>query len=156
MKVKLNINSREYQVEILPGEFLLETLRRLGLKGAKKGCDSGYCGACTVLLNGKPVNSCMLFTAQAEGNDIQTIEGVGTQDSPHPLQKNFVELGAVQCGYCTPGIILSAKALLERNPSPTEDDVKEAIGGNLCRCTGYVKPIEAILKTADDLKEKGE
>lgn len=156
MKVKLNINEKIHEVEIDPGEFLLDTLRRLGYKGAKRGCDSGYCGACTVLLSGNPVNSCMVFTAQADGEKIITIEGIGTQDNPHPLQKNFVESGAVQCGYCTPGLILSAKSLLDRNPEPTEVDVKEAIAGNLCRCTGYVKPIEAILKTAKDLKSMGE
>lgn len=156
MKVKLNINKKEHELEIEPGEFLLDTLRRLGYKGAKRGCDTGYCGACTILLARKPVNSCMVFTAQAEGQAIETIEGIGTQDNPHPLQKNFVESGAVQCGYCTPGLILSAKALLSRNPEPTEEEVKEAIAGNLCRCTGYVKPIEAILKTAKELKSAGE
>ncbi|HDS08744.1 MAG TPA: (2Fe-2S)-binding protein, partial [Firmicutes bacterium] len=155
MNIKLKINNKYYSIEISPGEFLLETLRRLGFKGSKKGCESGYCGACTILLNGKPVNSCMVFTAQAEEVPILTIEGLGTQDLPDPLQKNFVELGAVQCGYCTPGLLLSAKSLLNRNPSPTEEEVKEALGGNLCRCTGYIKPLEAVLKTADELKGKG-
>ncbi len=156
MEIKLIINDKEISVTIDPGEFLLDTLRRLGFKGAKRGCDTGYCGACTVLLDGKPVNSCMIFTAQAAGIPISTIEGMGTQAKPTPLQKNFVELGAVQCGYCTPGMLLAAKALLERNSDPSDDEIKEAIGGNLCRCTGYVKPLEAIRKTADDLKGKGE
>ena len=144
MEIKLIINDKEISVTINPGEFLLDTLRRLGFKGAKRGCDTGYCGACTVLLDGKPVNSCMIFTAQVPGIPISTIEGMGTQSEPTPLQKNFVELGAVQCGYCTPGMLLSAKALLERNSDPSDDEIKEAIGGNLCRCTGYVKIIEAV------------
>lgn len=153
MNIYLTINGEQVSTEIQPGDILLDTLRSLGYKGAKRGCDTGYCGACTVLLDGIPVNSCMVFTIKAEGKEITTVEGLGTQQKPHILQANILEAGGVQCGYCTPGLLLSAKALLDRNPDPNEDEIKEAIGGNLCRCTGYIKPIEAIKKTAQDIKK---
>lgn len=144
MEIKLKINHEEKRIRIRPGENLLEVLRREGYKGVKKGCGRGECGACTVLLDGKPVNSCLVLAADAEGREILTIEGLGTPADPHPLQKAFVKAGAVQCGYCTPGMILSAKALLDENPAPSDEEIKKALDGNYCRCTGYVKIIDAV------------
>jgi len=133
---------------------LLDVLRdNLGLTGAKKGCDLGNCGSCTVLVDGKPVLSCLLLAIEAQGKDIVTIEGLAKNGQLHPLQQAFIDYSALQCGFCTPGMILSAKALLDNNPQPTEEEVKEAISGNLCRCTGYINIIEAILKVARS--EKG-
>ena len=124
---------------------LLETLReRLGLTGTKQGCDMGQCGACTVLLDGQPVRSCLTLAMDAQGQEITTIEGLARNGELHPLQRAFHEHGAIQCGFCTPGMILTAKTLLDENPTPTVREVKQAISGNLCRCTGYVKIIEAI------------
>lgn len=144
--VKINVNGQVYEVRVESRKSLLDLLRNeLGLTGTKKGCDSGDCGACTVLMNGKPVNSCLVLAVEANEKDILTIEGLTGGSEIHPLQKAFINHGAVQCGYCTPGMILSAKALLDENPNPTEEEVKKAIAGNLCRCTGYKKIIEAIL-----------
>ena len=132
-----------------PRQTLLDTLRYdLGLTGAKEGCGNGNCGSCTVLLDGKAINSCLVFAVEAEGQDITTIEGLYQGGGLHPLQKAFIEEGAVQCGFCTPGVILTAKTLLDSNPHPTEAQVRQAIAGNLCRCTGYDKIVRAILKTA--------
>ncbi|MGO8813356.1 MAG: (2Fe-2S)-binding protein [Terriglobia bacterium] len=131
-----------------PGDLLLDVLRREAYFGVKRGCETGECGACTVLVNGKPINSCLMFAAQAEGCEVLTIEGVAEGDKLDPLQETFLEYGAVQCGYCTPGMILSAKALLAEHPDPTEAQVREALAGNFCRCTGYLKPVEAILAAA--------
>jgi aerobic-type carbon monoxide dehydrogenase small subunit (CoxS/CutS family) len=139
------VNSRQVTVEIEAGELLVDVLRdRLGLTGTKIGCNEGECGACTVLMDGQPVLSCLVPALRAQGRAITTIEGLSDGKTLHPLQQAFVEHGAVQCGYCTPGFILSAKALLDLNSHPTRDEIKEAIAGNLCRCTGYVKIIEAI------------
>lgn len=149
MDIALNINGEERHFSIATGETLLEVLRRLGYLGVKHGCEDGSCGVCTVLLDGKAVHSCIMLAAQADGRRITTIEGVGTRDHLHPLQAAFVELGAVQCGYCTPAMILSAKALLDENPHPTEAEAREALSGVLCRCTGYVKPVEAVLQVAE-------
>jgi carbon-monoxide dehydrogenase small subunit len=149
---KLRINGVTYEVIIEPRRTLLEVLRdNLGLTGAKKACDTGECGACTVLMDGKPVASCLVLAVEAQGKDIVTIEGLAKDGQPHPIQQAFVDHGAIQCGFCTPGMILSAKALLDRNPKPTEDEVKDAIAGNLCRCTGYAKIIEAILAASQIL-----
>ncbi len=123
-------------------------LRREAYFGVKRGCETGECGACTVLLNGKPINSCLMFAAQAEGGEILTIEGVAQRDKLDPIQEAFLEHGAVQCGYCTPGMILSTKALLAEHPDPTEAQVREALAGNFCRCTGYLKPVQAVLAAA--------
>ncbi|MDR3677554.1 MAG: (2Fe-2S)-binding protein [Acidobacteriota bacterium] len=131
-----------------PGDLLLDVLRREGYFGVKRGCETGECGACTVLVNGKPINSCLMFAAQTEGCDVLTIEGVEQHGILDPLQEAFLEHGAVQCGYCTPGMILSAKALLAEYPDPTEAQVREALAGNFCRCTGYLKPVEAVLAAA--------
>ena len=148
--IKLRINEKLYEVEIQPWRTLLEVLRdQLGLFGTKKSCDEGHCGACTVLVDGKAVNSCLVLAVEADGKDILTIEGLAKKGQLHPLQEAFVQYGAIQCGYCTPGMILSAKALLDENPHPTEEEICTAIAGNLCRCTGYSKIIQAIKACAD-------
>jgi carbon-monoxide dehydrogenase small subunit len=150
--IKLRVNGVTYEATIEPRRTLLEVLRdNLGFTGAKKACDTGECGACTVIMDGKPVVSCLVLAVEAQGKDILTIEGLARDGQPHPLQQAFVDHGAIQCGFCTPGMILSAKALLERNPKPTEGEVKEAIVGNLCRCTGYAKIIEAIIAASQTL-----
>ena len=149
-KIELSINGVQYLLKVEPWETLLDLLRGdLGLLGTKKGCNVGDCGACTVLLNGRPVNSCLLLAVDLGKNDrILTIEGVSKGEDLHPLQEAFVEIGATQCGYCTPGMILSAKALLERNPTPTEEEILEGISGNLCRCVSYVRIARAIRNAA--------
>ena len=150
MKVELDVNDRIYEVDVEPRETLLGVLRdKIGLTGTKMGCDVGGCGTCTVLLDGRPVYSCMVFAARAEGKKVTTIEGLAKDGKLHPVQEAFIKHGAIQCGYCTPGMILSAKALLDRNLDSSEEEVKEAIAGNLCRCTGYVKIVKAILAAAE-------
>jgi carbon-monoxide dehydrogenase small subunit len=147
--IELKVNGELHDVVVEPRRTLLEVLReQLGLTGTKEGCDAGDCGACTVLLDGKPVPSCLVLAIDAQGKDILTIEGVANGPELHPIQKAFVDYGAMQCGFCSPGMIITAKALLERNPNPSESEVREAISGNLCRCTGYVKIIEAIMAVA--------
>ncbi len=148
MDISLSINGNEREAAAQIGETLLEVLRRLGYVGVKHGCEDGSCGACTVLLDGQAVHSCILLAMQAKGHQITTIEGVGSYEQPHPLQAAFVQAGAVQCGYCTPAMILAAKGLLDTNPHPTEVEVRDALSGVLCRCTGYLKPVEAILHLA--------
>jgi len=148
MKLQLNVNGRPEQWTISPGDVLLDVLRRQGYFGVKRGCETGECGACTVLLNGKPVNTCLLFAAQAKGCEVLTIEGLAQGEKLDPLQEAFLDHGAVQCGFCTSGMILSAKALLDRQPNPSEAEVREALAGHLCRCTGYRKPVEAVLAAA--------
>jgi carbon-monoxide dehydrogenase small subunit len=147
--LRLRVNGADHEVAAHPAERLLDVLRdRLGLTGAKEGCGTGQCGACTVLLDGRPVNSCLLFAADAVGRDITTIEGLASDGKPHPLQQAFVQHGAVQCGFCSPGMILAAKALLDRTPDPTEDEIRRGLAGNLCRCTGYRKIIQAVQSVA--------
>jgi len=147
--IKLTVNGQIYEAYVESRKTLLDLLRNeLGLVGTKKGCDSGDCGACTVLLGGKPVNSCLVLAVETDGKDVLTIEGLARGSELHPLQRAFIKRGAMQCGYCTSGMILSAKALLDENPKPTEEDVKKAIAGNLCRCTGYKKIIEAVLEAS--------
>jgi carbon-monoxide dehydrogenase small subunit len=142
--ININVNGEEYHLEVKPNRVLLDVLREdLGLTGTKKGCGLGKCGACTVLLDGRPVHSCLLLAAHADQREITTIEGIAAE-KPHPLQVAFVEKGAVQCGFCTPGMINAAKALLDANPDPDEGEIKSAIAGNLCRCTGYNQIIAAI------------
>jgi carbon-monoxide dehydrogenase small subunit len=144
--IRITINSKPFDIEVDANQTLLEVIReKLGLTGTKAGCLVGDCGACTVLVDGKPVNSCLMLSVQAHGKQVTTIEGVETTQGLHPLQKAFVEKGAIQCGYCTPGMILSAKSLLDRNPRAEEAEIRKAISGNLCRCTGYQKIVEAIL-----------
>ncbi len=142
----LTVNGEKHEVLADPCEPLVRVIRfGLGLTGTKEGCGTGDCGACTVLLDGRPVCSCLLLVAQAKGKEITTIEGISNGVKLHPLQQAFIDHGAVQCGFCTPGMLLSAKGLLDENPRPTELEVREAIAGNLCRCTGYVKIVKAIL-----------
>ncbi len=160
MQIKLSVNGTEHEIEAAPGKNLLRALRSLGYFGVKHGCETGECGACTVLLDGKPVNSCVLLVTQAQGHKIQTIESIGQHpeqgwkltEGLHPLQQAFVETGAIQCGYCTPAQILAAKELIDRNPDPTEVEVREALSGVLCRCTGYVKPVQAVLRAAAEMR----
>jgi aerobic-type carbon monoxide dehydrogenase small subunit (CoxS/CutS family) len=147
--IQLRVNHVTYEVEVNPTRTLLQVIREdLGLTGAKSGCERGECGACTVLVDGLAVNSCLLPVMEAEGKQIVTIEGLARDGQLHPLQEKFIEVGAIQCGFCTPGMILTAKALLDRNPHPTEDEVRREIAGNFCRCTGYDKIVEAILAAA--------
>jgi len=155
MPLRLKVNGEPKQWTIAPGDLLLDVLRREAYFGVKRGCETGECGACTVLVNGKPINSCLMFAAQAEGCEVLTIEGIAQGDKLDPLQEAFLEYGAVQCGYCTPGMILSAKALLAERPDPTEAEVREALAGNFCRCTGYLKPVEAVLAAARVYRQKG-
>jgi aerobic-type carbon monoxide dehydrogenase small subunit (CoxS/CutS family) len=149
----LNINGEHYEVLTEPHRTLLEVLRRdLGLPGTKENCLEAECGVCTVLLDGLAVNACILLAAQCQGRRIVTIEGLAGPNGLHPLQRAFIEHGAVQCGYCIPGMILAAKAYLDQNPEPTEAEVREALAGNLCRCTGYQKIVDAVLAAADELR----
>lgn len=144
-QLQVKLNGEERKVEVTARETLLEVLRdKLGAKETKNGCGKGDCGACAVLLDGKAVNSCLTLAIQANGKEVTTVRGIGTEENPHPLQKSFVELGAIQCGFCTPGNIVTAKAFLDHNPRPDREEIREAISGNLCRCTGYKKIIEAI------------
>jgi carbon-monoxide dehydrogenase small subunit len=141
----MKVNGRPVEVQVDPTWTLLRVLReKLGMTGTKKGCEQGDCGACTVLLDGKAVNACLVMALQAEGKAVETVEGLGTPDRLHPLQKSFIQHGAVQCGFCTSGMLLSALALLRKNPNPTVEEIRRGISGNLCRCTGYVKIVKAI------------
>ncbi len=147
--LQMKVNGKEVEVAVKATWTLLRVLREeLGLTGTKKGCGQGDCGACTVIMDGKAVNACLILALQAESKEIETIEGLGTPDNLHPLQESFIQNGAVQCGFCTSGMLMSAVALLRENPSPTGDEIKRGISGNLCRCTGYVKIIEAIRRVA--------
>lgn len=147
--LRMTINGNAVEVAVKPTWTLLRVLREeLRLTGTKKGCEQGDCGACTVIMDGKTVNACLVLALQAQSKEIETIEGLGTPEQLHPLQESFIENGAVQCGYCTPGMLMSGKALLKANPKPTSDEIKRAISGNLCRCTGYIKIINAIDKAA--------
>lgn len=148
--VKFKLNGKEVCCDVDGKETLVDTLREyFGLTGTKKACGTGDCGACTVLINNLAVRSCIYLTCMVEGKDVVTIEGIGSKDKLHPIQQAFIEVGAVQCGFCTPGMVLTAYALLEVNPRPTAEDVRVALSGNLCRCTGYDKIIEAVLLAAE-------
>ena len=152
MKVEatLSVNGVSYPVELEPGTSLLAAVRdAVGLTGAKEGCDDSECGACMMLLDEKPVNSCSYLALQAEGSEVTTVEGLATRDELSPLQAAFLEHGGVQCGFCTPGMLISATALLEDNPAPSADEVRIALSGNLCRCTGYDGIVKAVLAVAD-------
>jgi aerobic carbon-monoxide dehydrogenase small subunit len=147
--IVLTINGERRELAVQGYRTLLDTLRNeAGLTGTKKGCDVGDCGACTVILDGKPVCSCLVLAVEADGARVQTIEGLGQNGGLHALQENFIQHGGAQCGFCTPGMIMMAKALLDANPHPTEEDIRFAIAGNICRCTGYTKIIEAIQASA--------
>jgi len=143
--ISLTVNKKDYEVAVAPNKTLAQLLREdLNLLGTKIGCGIGDCGACTVIMDGRTVNSCLVLAVQAEGSVITTIEGIADGKKLHPVQQAFIEHGAVQCGFCTPGMVLSAKTLLDKNPKPTELQVREALSGNLCRCTGYQKIVEAV------------
>ena len=153
--MKFKVNGVTYDEEIDHRRTLLEMLREnLGLLGTHKGCDEGQCGCCTVLVDGKAVNSCIVLAADVQGKHITTIEGLAQGEELHPVQKAFVETGAIQCGFCTPGMIMAAKAFLDKNPNPTEEEAKMAISGNLCRCTGYFQIIEAVMKAAEEMRRE--
>jgi carbon-monoxide dehydrogenase small subunit len=146
--IKATINHRKYELEVRPNLTLLDLLREeLGLTGTKRGCEIGECGACTVLMNGQAVNSCLVLAPQIDGEEILTVEGLADGHKLHPLQESFLDHDAVHCGFCTPGSLMSAKELLDRNPNPSEEEIRMAISGNLCRCTGYQQIVEAIKET---------
>jgi carbon-monoxide dehydrogenase small subunit len=155
IEINFTVNNKPYKLKVPPNITLLDVIReKLKLTGTKEGCGKGECGACTVLFNGRNVNSCLILAPQADGAEIITIEGVGDVDHLHPLQKAFVDEGAVQCGFCTPGMVMSSLYLLTKNPNPTDDEIREGLSGNLCRCTGYAKIIKAVEKASKELNEK--
>ncbi|OGP72923.1 MAG: (2Fe-2S)-binding protein [Deltaproteobacteria bacterium RBG_16_49_23] len=151
--LKLNVNGEWKKAEVTPRETLLHVMReRLSHTEVKEGCGKGDCGACAVLLDGKPVNACLTLALQADGQRVVTLKGIGTPDKPHPLQESFIKKGAIQCGFCSAGMIVTAKGLLDKNPKPSREEIGKAISGNLCRCTGYKKIIEAIEEAALKLR----
>jgi len=155
--IRLTVNGEPYELLVEPFASLLDTLRdELHLTGTKKGCDEGDCGACTVILDGTAVTSCLVLAASASGMDVLTVEGLAQQGKLHPVQQAFLEEGGVQCGFCTPGLIMTAVGYLRDNPKPTEEDARYAIGGNLCRCTGYTRVIKAILSAAETIRQTGD
>jgi carbon-monoxide dehydrogenase small subunit len=150
MKISMNINGERHEGDVWEGESLLFALReRFGLPGSKNACEQGECGSCSVLLDGELVCACLVLAAQADGHDVVTVEGLGAGDELHSVQQAFVDAGAVQCGFCTPGLVVATAALLERIPDPSEDEIREALSGNLCRCTGYQKIFDAVHLAAD-------
>jgi aerobic-type carbon monoxide dehydrogenase small subunit (CoxS/CutS family) len=156
VEIVLNVNKINYNVAVEPQRTLVEVLRdTLGLTGTKKSCNEGECGACTVLMDGKPAASCLVLALDAQGKEITTIEGLSEGEKLHPLQEAFVKHAAIQCGFCTPGMVLSAKALLDENPNPTATEVRKGISGNLCRCTGYQQIVDAILAASQAMAKKG-
>ena len=152
LPVQFTVNGEEVQAQFPTYTTLLQALRETGHVEVKNGCEKGDCGSCTILLDGRTVNSCLVLAVQAHGREVTTVRGLGTMDNLHPLQRKFIEHDAVQCGFCTPGMLLSAKALLDENPSPTREEISVAISGNLCRCTGYVRIVDAIEATAAELE----
>jgi carbon-monoxide dehydrogenase small subunit len=153
--IRLEVNGTTYELAVRPWRTLLEVLREdLQLTGTKEGCGLGECGACTVLLNGETVNSCLVLAAEADGGKIVTIEGLAEGDKLHPVQQAFIDNGGLQCGFCSPGMIMSAKALLDENPTPTDEEIKKGIAGNLCRCTGYAKIFDSIRAASAALSAK--
>jgi len=154
--VKLTVNGRAHHAALAPNTTLLQALRDLGYTDVKSGCEKGDCGACGVIVAGAVVNSCLMLAWLAQDKEIITVSGLGTADNPHPLQKAFVDFGAAQCGYCIPGMIMSAKALLDEHPHPTDQEIREGLSGNLCRCTGYIRIFEAIQNAAQELDAEKE
>ncbi|PRX30445.1 purine hydroxylase delta subunit apoprotein [Orenia metallireducens] len=151
--IKVKVNGEEYKLQVAANLRLVDLLRdKLGLIGTKEGCGEGECGACTVIIDGETANSCLVLAAQVDGSEITTIEALGNEDKLHPLQQSFIDNGAVQCGFCTPGMILSAKNLLDHNPQPSEEEIKRGLSGNICRCTGYTK----IIKAVQDVAQRGD
>jgi carbon-monoxide dehydrogenase small subunit len=156
MIIEFVVNGKKEQLDVKPSDILLDVIRdRLHLYGTKRGCGKGECGSCTVLINGEPVNSCIYLAVRADGKEITTIEGLGSADNLHPLQRAFVMEGALQCGYCGTGMLMSAKALLDRTPDPSEKEIREGLAGNLCRCSGYVKIVKAVKSAARELAASG-
>jgi aerobic carbon-monoxide dehydrogenase small subunit len=152
--ITLNVNGSEYTLQVKPSATLLDIIREdLGLIGTKEGCGEGECGACTVLMDGLAVNACLILAAEANGRQIMTIEGLAQGGELHPIQQAFVDIGGMQCGFCTPGMILSAKVLLDRNQNPTDEEIRKGLEGNFCRCTGYTKIIQSVKTAAEMLKE---
>ena len=152
-QVELTVNGTLYKLSVQPWETLVEVIRdNLGLTGTKEGCGLGECGVCTVIMDGKTVNSCLVLATEADGKQITTIEGLADGDKLHPIQEAFIEQGGLQCGFCTPGMIMSAKALLDENPSPDEEEIRKGIAGNFCRCTGYTKIIESVKAAAKNIQ----
>jgi carbon-monoxide dehydrogenase small subunit len=150
MKLELTVNGERYEADVWEGESLLYALREhLGLYGSKNACEQGECGSCSVLLNGSLVCACLVLAAQAEGHEVVTVEGLADENGLHPVQEAFVEAGAVQCGFCTPGLVVAATDLLRQNPNPNDDEIREALSGNLCRCTGYAKIFDAVRLVAE-------
>ncbi len=153
--INLKINGETYDITVKPNDLLIGVLRdKLGLTGTKEGCDTGKCGCCTVLIDGKVIRSCLTLAITAQGKEITTIEGLADGTNLHPIQQAFIDHGALQCGFCTPGMIMTTKALLDENPNPTDEEVKKGLVGNICRCTGYVKIIEAIQAAAKELHKR--
>ncbi len=153
MRLDLTVNGRQASIEAAPGATLLEVLRDgLGLTGTKEGCAEGECGACTVLIDGRPVDSCLFAAHSAGGRNVTTVEGIGQPDAPSDVQRAMVKAGAVQCGFCTPGFVMTITALLADDPHPTEDEVRVALAGNICRCTGYSQIVDAVLEVSGDVK----
>ncbi len=156
-RIRFKINGQPHEILVEARRTLLQVIREdLGLKGTKKGCEEGECGACSVIMEGQLMNSCLVLAVEADGKEITTIEGLRQGEKLHPLQQSFIDRGALQCGYCTPGMILAGKVLLDENPNPTDEQVKKGIEGNLCRCTGYTKIIEAILAAGQKISAGGE
>jgi carbon-monoxide dehydrogenase small subunit len=154
-QISIMVNGKSYKISTPPWRTLLEVIREdLGLTGTKEGCGLGECGACTVIMDGRAVNSCLVLATEADGKQITTIEGLADGDKLHPLQQTFIDHGGLQCGFCTPGMIISAKVLLDENPTPSDEEIKRGIAGNLCRCTGYTKIIESIKAAAENMEEK--
>lgn len=151
MKIRVNVNGVDYEVDMEGHERLIDLLRdKLGIKSVKEGCGSGECGVCTVLLDGRPVNSCLMLAVQARGKTITTVEGIGSADNPHPLQRAFLKVGAVQCGYCIPAVILTSKSLLDKNPNPSKEEIRSALRSVLCRCGSYLLFEEAIRAAVEE------
>jgi len=147
--LSINVNGNDYEVAINPWQTLLDVLRdELGLIGTKRGCGIGTCGSCTIIMDGKAILSCLTLAIECEGHTLTTIEGISTAESLHPVQQSFIDNGAVQCGYCTPGIVMTAKALLDENPRPDDEEIKDALSGTFCRCTGHIKIMEAVKKVS--------
>ncbi len=152
IEVDIIINGKAQTFRVDPAEVALDTLRDAGLASVKRGCDEGDCGSCSILVDGQLMRACLLYTGQLHGREITTVEGLGTARQPHPIQRAFVEAGAVQCGYCTPGMVLATSALLDSCPSPTDEQIRQGLDGNLCRCTGYVKIVDAVRQAAAELR----
>ena len=155
MTLELTINGTARTLAVNPGEVALDTLRQAGYASVKRGCDEGDCGSCSILVDGQLMRACLLYAGQLHGREVTTVEGLGTARAPHPIQRSFVETGAVQCGYCTPGMILATHALLAEHPDPTEEEIRQGLDGNLCRCTGYVKILDGVRLAAQTLRDGG-